>query len=157
MHAEIQKFWEINRMYTPLRDDLLKNISDADLTRSPGGVNPSLGDLCRELGETQMAYIESFKSFKTDFSIRVDAAEYGTVAALRAWYADLDEQLEAALQAITEDDLAAKQIDRGGYHVPIPINLDIFREALLIFYGKVSVYAKATGLPLTQMWKDWIA
>ena len=157
MNAEIQKFWEINRMYTPLRDDLLKCLRDADLAVSPGGVNPSLGELCREIGETQMAYIDSFKTMKADFSMRANANEFGTVAALQAWYAALDEQLEAALEAITDADVAAKQIDRDGYEVPIPINLDIYREALLIFYGKVSVYAKAADLELTQMWRDWIA
>jgi len=30
------------------------------------------------------------------------------------------------------------------------------REALLIFYGKVSVYAKTMGKPLSQIWDDWI-
>ena len=157
MNAEIQKFWEINRMYTPLRANLLKFITDADLAYSPGGANPTLGDLCREIGATQAAYIESFKTFKCDFSIRGDADSCGTVAELQALYASLDAQLEAALEQITDEDVATKQIDRGGYEVPIPINLDIFREALLIFYGKVSVYAKAAGLELTQMWVDWIA
>ena len=156
MNAELQKFWDLNRMYTPLRDQMLESVSDDDLAASPGGVNPSLGALCRELGETQMAYIQSFQSFKTDFDIRVDPEAYQSVASLKEWFAALDAELEAALEAITDDDVADKQIERGGYEVAAPINLDFFREALLIFYGKVSVYAKASGMELPQQWQDWI-
>ena len=61
------------------------------------------------------------------------------------------------LQTITDEEVAEKQMDRGDFTVPLHISLDVYREALLIFYGKVSVYAKAMGVPLTQMWRDWIA
>ena len=59
-------------------------------------------------------------------------------------------------KAVTDEDVANRQMERGGYQVPVHISLDILREALLIFYGKVSVYAKAMGLELPQMWSDWI-
>ena len=76
---------------------------------------------------------------------------------LKVWYAQLDVDLEAALEAVTDDDVATKQMDRDGYLLPIHISLDIYREALLIFYGKVSVYAKTMGKPVTEMWQNWIA
>lgn len=158
MNAQIQEFWNLNRLYTPLRDELLAALSDADLAYSPGGGNPTLGELCRELGETQYAYAQSFKTFTVDFSYRTNDDRYlSSVAALRAWYKKLDDDLEAALEAVTDADVADKQMDRDGYRVALHISLDILREALLIFYGKVSVYAKAMGLPLTQTWRDWIA
>ena len=157
MNAQIQEFWNLNRMYTPLRDELMAALSDADLAYSPGGSNPTLGELCRELGETQHAYVQSFKTFTVDFTYRTDDDKYLTsVSELQAWYKQLDSELEAALEAVTDDDVADKQMERGGYQVPVHISLDILREALLIFYGKVSVYAKAMGLPLTQTWQDWI-
>ena len=157
MNSEIQRFWEINRMYTPLRDSLLDLLSDEQLSFTPGGGNPTLGELCRQIGETEYAYIQSFATFKSDFSYRSnDDSTLNSVANLKAWYQQRDEQLEAALQSISDEDVASKQVDRGGFSVPLPINLDLFREALLIFYGKVSVYGKTMGLPLTQMWKDWI-
>lgn len=158
MNAQIQEFWNLNRMYTALRDELMAALSDEDLAYSPGGSNPTLGELCRELGETQYAYVQSFKTFEVDFSYRLnDDSVQKSVAKLQAWYQQLDSELEAALEAVTNDDVANKKMERGGYQVPVHISLDILREALLIFYGKVSVYAKAMGKPLTQTWQDWIA
>lgn len=158
MNAEIQRFWKLNRMYTPLRDELMTVLEDEDLAFSPGGSNPTLGELCRELGETQYAYAQSFKTFKIDFSYRTDDDRYiKSVAALQDWYKQLDADLEAAVESVTDEDVAERVMDRGGYEVPVHISLDILREALLIFYGKVSVYAKAMDKPLTQMWTDWIA
>ncbi len=158
MNAQMKEFWELNRMYTQLRDELMGLLTDGDLLYTPGGANPSLGELCRELGETEYAYAQSFANFKVDFSYRRHDAELTrSVDKLKAWYAQLDAELEAAVNAVTDDDVANKQMDRDGYQVPVHLSLDIYREALLIFYGKVSVYAKAMGKPLTQTWRDWIA
>ena len=158
MNADIQQFWDLNRMYSALRDELMASLSDDDLAFSPGGENPTLGALCRELGETQQAYVQSFKTFKVDFSYRAnDDAYLASVAKLQAWYADLDQKLEAALETVTDEDVANKKMDRGGYEVPVHISLDILREAMLIFYGKVSVYLKAMGKERTEMWRDWVA
>lgn len=158
MNADIKQFWDLNRMYTQLRDELMASLSDDDLAFSPGGDNPTLGALCRELGETQHAYVQSFKNFKADFSYRVNDDSYlGSVAKLKAWYAALDQELEAVLSTITDEDVANKKMDRDGYEAPLHISLDILREAMLIFYGKVSVYLKAMGKERTQMWRDWIA
>ena len=158
MNAKIQEFWNINRMYAPLRAELLDCLTDADLAFSPGGHNPSLGALCREIGDTQYAYIQSFKTFKIDFSYGSENdAHLHSVEKLRAWYAQLDADLQAALEAISDEVAETQQVDRGDFKVPLHINLDLYREALLIFYGKVSVYAKALGNPLTQTWQLWIA
>ena len=157
MNAQIQQFWELNRMYTPLRDQLMEVLSDEDLSFSPGGGNPTLGELCRELGETENAYVQSFKTYKADFSYRSNDDSYlNSVSRLQAWYVQLDEALGAVLETVSDEDVATKQIERDGFSIPIHISLDVFREALLIFYGKVSVYAKAMDKPLTQQWKDWI-
>ena len=158
MNGDIKQFWDLNRMYTQLRDELMASLTDDDLAFSPGGDNPTLGALCRELGETQHAYVQSFKSFKIDFGYRVNDDSYqGSVAKLKAWYAELDQQLEAVLETVTDEDVANKKMDRDGYEAPLHISLDILREALLIFYGKVSVYLKAMGKERTQMWRDWVA
>ncbi len=158
MNAAIKRFWDLNRMYRPLRDELMTSLTDDDLAFSPGGGNPTLGALCRELGETQYAYVQSFKTFKIDFSYRrEDDAYLKSVAKLQSWYAELDQQLEATLETLSDEDVANKTMDRDGYQTPLTISLDILREALLIFYGKVSVYLKAMGKERTAMWRDWIA
>ncbi len=157
MNTAIKRFWDFNRMYSLLRDELMTSLTDDDLAFSPGGGNSTLGALCRELGETQYAYVQFFKTFKIDFSYRrEDDAYLKSVAKLQSWYAELDQQLEATLETLSDEDVANKTMDRDGYQTPLPISLDILREALLIFYGKVSVYLKAMGKERTTMWRDWI-
>ena len=40
---------------------------------------------------------------------------------------------------------------------PLPAQeLDIYREALLIFYGKVSIYLRLMGRELPRHWQEWI-
>jgi hypothetical protein len=56
---------------------------------------------------------------------------------------------------------ARRRIIRGDfdeeYFSPLPkIQLDVYREALLICYGKVSVYLRAIDRPLPGQWLDWI-
>ena len=145
------------KAYRELRDQVMEILSDDDLDVRLGGATETLGALCRELGEVQRSYIESFETFRQDFSVREDDPERtGSVAALAAWYAELDAGLEAALERLSDDDIANRLIDRGGFEVPPPFQLDVFREALLIFYGKVTVYLKAMAKPLPEQWQDWI-
>ncbi|MGH2581322.1 MAG: hypothetical protein ACRDFQ_00325, partial [Anaerolineales bacterium] len=55
--------------YQILKHQTLGILSDADLRHSfPGSA--SLGALCKEHGEIEQAYIDSFKTFKLDFSYR---------------------------------------------------------------------------------------
>ena len=154
MNAEVKRFWDLNRMYTARRDELMELLGDADLDYTPGGGNPSLGQLCAELGQTQAAYVRSFETFKIDFASDGEAMP-ATVAGLKDWYARLDEELEAALRGISDEDAATRQVDRGDFQVPVSINLDLLREALLIFCGKVSVYIKAMNKPLPPVWEMW--
>ncbi|MFP4346453.1 MAG: hypothetical protein ACLFU8_17340 [Anaerolineales bacterium] len=41
--------------------------------------------------------------------------------------------------------------------MPPHVQLEIYKEALLIFYGKVSVYLKALGKVPSEHWQAWIA
>jgi len=45
---------------------------------------------------------------------------------------------------------------RGDFKLRPAIQLSIYNEALLIFYGKASVYLKAMGKTLPEQWEDWI-
>ncbi len=84
-----------------------------------------------------------------------------SVGAIVSWYAELDRELAAAIAALSEDDIADRRIVRHDFGVsnfsPLPsIQLDIYREALLIFYGKASVYLRAMGKALPGHWPHWI-
>ena len=148
--------------YQALRDQLMEILSDDDLGLRLGGETASLGMLCREIGEIEHAYVESFRTFRQDFSYRnPDPGLERSVAALKAWFAELDHALMTAVEALSEDDIASRKIVRGDfeadYFSPLPkVQLDVYREALLIFYGKVSVYLRAIERPLPQQWLDWI-
>jgi uncharacterized damage-inducible protein DinB len=148
--------------YQGLRDQLMDILDDEDLVQRLGGETMSLGALCREIGEIEHAYVESFRTFRQDFTYRNhDPGLEHSVAALKAWYAELDRNLMAAVEDLSEDDIANRRIIRGDfdedYFSPLAKQqLDVYREALLLFYGKVSVYLRATDRPLPQQWRDWV-
>ncbi len=148
--------------YQALRDQLMDIVSDDDLACRVGGTSASLGALCREIGEIEHSYVESFRTFRQDFGYRhPDPRIETSVAALRAWYAELDRDLLAALETLSEEDMTSRRIARGdfdeGYFSPLPTEqLDVYREALLIFYGKASVYLRAMGTTLPPQWQAWI-
>lgn len=148
--------------YQVLRDELMETLSDADLGTRLGGQTASLGALCREIGEIEHAYVESFRTFRQDFSYRNPDPELEhSLAALNVWFAELDRELMASVEALSEDDIAGRRIIRGDFaeefFSPLPkTQLDVYREALLIFYGKVAVYLRAMERPLPGHWDDWI-
>jgi uncharacterized damage-inducible protein DinB len=140
-----------------LRYDLLNMISDSDLAYKLPGDNPTLGELCREIGDTQHSYIESFKSLKMDWLSHHEAGQANTVERLRAWYESLDEEFERVLRGFSEEDLHSKQIDRGQDFSPSAhVQFQIYHEAMLIAYAKASVYLKALQKELNNKWKMWV-
>jgi uncharacterized damage-inducible protein DinB len=146
------------RLYQRLREQLLATLSDDELTFTPGGANPPLGELCLEIGETERSYIDSFVNFSQSFDYRhADRSLAGSVAGLRAWYQQLDAELYSAVAALSDEEVATRPIDRGhGFMVPADVQLRIYQEALIIFYGKTTVYLKLLGKPTSEQWQHWI-
>ena len=148
--------------YQVLRNELVDMLSDDDLAFGPSPATFTLGELCREIGEIEHSYVDALKTFRQDFGWRnADPDVERSVAALSAWFADLDRGLLAAIEALTDDDIANRGITRVDYGVDDfsprpPQELDIYREALLIFYGKVSIYLRAMGRDLPGHWSHWI-
>src|SRR5688572_9609313 len=138
MNSLLQQNGELLRSTQELRRDLLTVLTDDDLAYKLPGRNMTLGALCQEMGEDQRAYIEGFKTFRQDFSYRHPDGRVATsVEALRAWYEELDRELDDALNALSEDDLQ-RPVERGyGFAPTVTMNFHIYREALLIFYAKV--------------------
>lgn len=141
-----------------LRDHLLELITDDDLAYKLPGANPTLGGLCEELGQIQQIYARSFRTLTQDWDYRGSGpAAPNSVAALKDWFAALDAELLAALGALSEDDIHTKRIDRGHGFTPSPhVQFQIFREALLVFYAKASVYLKALEKPYNEVWQAWV-
>ena len=148
--------------YQALRNQLMDILTDDDLGYRVGAAGASLGGLCREIGEIEHSYIESLSTFRQDFDYRdPDPRLQTSIAALSAWYAELDRELMRAIEGLSEDDIANRKIIRSdfgaAYPSPLPKHqLDVYREALLIFYGKASVYVQAIGKALPRKWQAWI-
>ena len=157
MNANLERHYrDVVLPYRELRDQLLEALTDDDLGFRPSSRNLTLGGLCVRLGETQRTYTESFKTFKAQFAFDAPDAERSTsVAGLKAWYKELDAEFYAALDGISDEDAANRPIDRG-FMVPVFIHLDIYREGLLIFCGKISVYLDMMGKELPGKWGSWI-
>ena len=146
--------------YQDLRTQLMGVLGDDDLAFRPGGATYTFGQLCREIGEIEYSYIEAIRTFRQDFEWHnPDPRPEHSVAALSSWFADLDKDLQAAIDAVTEDDATNRRFIRADlpdFSPLLPQELDIYREALLIFYAKASIYLRAMGRELPGDWQVWI-
>jgi hypothetical protein len=140
-----------------MRGEVLDTLTDNDLRFNPGGQNMTLGALFREMGEIQYSYNQSLKTFTQNFDYHNTEAGLDTsTAKLKAWYKSLDEEMKSLVEAFSDDDLK-KTIDRGGgFAMPVEVQLDVYLQAMLISFGKLSVFLKAMGRPLPDSIKDWI-
>jgi hypothetical protein len=118
-----------------------------------------LGALCLQIGEVEQAYIQSFRTFQQDFSYRnEDPGLDSSTERLKSWFRELDAELRSVIEALSEDDINRRLIDRGGEFQLLPrVQLEVYKEALLIFYGKVDVYLKTLGKERPEQWQEWIA
>jgi uncharacterized damage-inducible protein DinB len=159
MNSILENYYPLFRYYQSLRNQLLDLLTDADLAFRPSPETFSLGALCVEIGETQKSYIDSFTAQTQDFSYRnQEAGLSSSLERLRAWYSNLDQELEQTITAIPEDEIENRRIDRGHNFVVSPQSqLDIYKEALIIFYGKVSIYLKLMKITPSEHWQEWIA
>jgi uncharacterized damage-inducible protein DinB len=157
MNSFVNEFWQIFEATQALRSQLMEVLTDADLAFSPGGNTLTLGALCRELGECEHTYVQSFKTFKHDYAYRNDEPGLETsVEKLKTWFTALDADLKAAVAGLSEEELN-KIIDRGnGFMIPARVQSHIYKEALLIFYGKASIYLRALGKSMPEQWQTWI-
>lgn len=139
-----------------MRSQLLDTLSNADLAFSLGGRTMTLGALIREMGEVEYSYGQSLKNFRQDWSYRNEEAGLeSSVERLKAWFQDLDDEMKATASALSEEDLK-KTIDRGGYPMPVDLQLDVYLQALLIFLGKATIYLKAMDKPLPEHFQEYI-
>ena len=135
---------------------LLEMLNDADLGFSPGGQNMTLGALCREMGETEHSYVQSLKTFRQDWLYRnTEAGMDSSVARLQAWFQTLDEEMKATVAAFSDEDFQ-KMVDRNGFEMPVEMQLDVYLQALLIFFGKATIYLRAMNKTLPQQFQEYI-
>src|SRR6266849_5183265 len=93
------------RYTSQLRTTMLDHLTDADLAvRVPR--NPSLGELCREMGNVERCYIEAFMTRQLVWGLqRDDSPETAaSVEKIKAWFKALDEEFASILQTLPEAD-----------------------------------------------------
>lgn len=139
-----------------MRTQLLDMLNDTELAFSPGGQNMTLGALCREMGETEYSYVQSLKTFQQNWSYRnTEAGMDSSVARLQAWFQALDEEMKATVAALADEDFQ-KMVKRNGFEMPVEMQLDVYLQALLIFFGKATIYFKAMNKALPQQFQEYI-
>jgi len=157
MNRYMQEKWSWIEGTHGMRIALLDTLSDADLAFSPGGQNMTLGALCREMGEVEHSYTQSLKTFKHDWSYRnQEAGLDSSVARLKTWFQTLDEEMKGTVSALTDEDLQKTVNRNSGYEMPVEMQLDVYLQALLIFFGKVTVFLKAMNKPLPENFQEYI-
>ena len=151
-------FEEEIRGHHSMRDHLLTVVSDADLAYKLPGQNPTLGELLVELGDIQGVYTHSFETSSLDWAHRqLPHPAPITIASLRSWYEAQDDAMNSALSQFSEADLQVDRIDRGNGFVASPfVQVQIYREAVYIFYGKFSVYLQALERDAGEEWAAWV-
>ena len=156
MNRYMQEKWPWIEGTHGMRSQLMESLSDSDLAFSPGGQNMTLGALCREMGETEHAYIQSLKTLTQDFSYRnTEAGLESSVTQLKTWFQMLDEEMKATVSALSDEDLT-KMVARNGFAMPVELQLDVYLQALLIFFGKATVFLKAMNKPLPRHFQEVI-
>ena len=157
MNSLVEKEFDILHLTENIRRELMDVLTDADLVFKLPGDNPPLGELCVEMGQAQRSYIDSFKTLKQDWTYQQpEPGMAASVEQLKKWYADLDAELDALLAGLDEQTVQTAIIERG-FPAPVRVQFHIYREALLIFYGKAACYLKAMQKPLPKQMSEWIS
>jgi hypothetical protein len=140
-----------------MRDAILGTLSDADLAYSPGGQNGSLGALIRETAEIEYSYLQSFKTLEQDWSYRHPDAEIEcSLARLKTWFQEMDEEMKTIFSAFSDEDFQHSVQRPSGNTLSIALQVEIYIQALFIFFGKAVTYLKAMDKPLPPAVQEYI-
>jgi uncharacterized damage-inducible protein DinB len=150
MKRSMQERWPWLEEVRGMRSQLLDILSNTDLAFSPGGQNMTLGALVRRMGDLEYAYIQSLKTGRRDVSYHnTEAGLERDITRLKAWFQALDDELLETLSAFSKEELT-KRVDRGGFPSTVEREVDHYGEALLIFFGKATIYLKAMNKPVPE-------
>lgn len=156
MNEVMEKQLNLLKLYQPMRAEIVDALKDEDLSFQPEN-SPSVAELCVQIGEWQQSYINGFEQFRQEFAYRnSDAKLRKSVEALKAWYAELDADLEQALEGLSDEDVESKGIERSGWEASPEWSLRIYQECLIIFYSKMWVYFNLMGREQPKGLAKWI-
>ena len=150
MKRFIQERWPWLEEVRDMRSQLLDILSNADLAFSPGGQNITLGALVRRMGDLEHAYIQALKTGVQDWSYHnTQAGLESDITRLKAWFQALDDEMLDTISTFSSEELT-RRVDRGGFSSTVEREVDHYGEALLIFFGKATIYLLAMNKPVPE-------
>src|SRR6266699_1244170 len=150
MKRSLQERWPWFQEVRGMRSQLLDILSNADLAFNPGGQNMTLGTLVRRMGDLEYSYIQSLQTGVRDLSYHnTEAGLESDITRLKAWFQALDDEMLDTISAFSNEDLT-KPVDRGGFNSTLEREIDHYGEALLIFFGKATIYLKGMNKPVPE-------
>lgn len=157
MNSLIEHHFPILEQTLALRQELHQSLDDADLLFALPG-NLTLGELCRQQGEIDVSYIDVFKTFKQNWTYtHPKHTVESDLNSLQGWITQLEAEFKAVVSQLSEEQISSQIVNRGNrLDFSIGIVFHIYRESLLIFLAKASLYLKALDKPLSQQWRGWI-
>jgi len=156
MNERLTGLWDWWFWHRQLTGELLDALEDGHLAFSPAGGLPTLSLLCANMADTQRAYVDSLETRTLDLGAPEPSAEATQVDDIRSRFSDLDRQLNDALSAIHGEEVNTLRIQRGEEQIPVFILMSSLVESLLIFHGKLSIYARLAGVALPPSWQRFI-
>ena len=147
MNRFMKRYPELMEANQKLRHDVLDAISDEDLTHTLGGDTLSLGDLLLQQGRWEDDYVQAWHTLEMRHTSR-SAPEHQTVTGFRTWFHSIEQSIRATLEAMSDEELS-RPVKRGSHSVPLEITAYTYRESLIIFAGKASLYLRSLKRPVS--------
>lgn len=138
-----------------MRGKVLASLTDADLNFAITG-NPTLGELLADFASVEESYGESFKTLQQDWSNYKPGAALSSVAAYQAAFDTSFGKVKSALSSYTMEQGKTVTVNRGGWEPTLVQQFDTYVQAVLIIFGKLTVYLRAMGKPLPERWNEWV-
>jgi len=138
-----------------MRAKVLASLTDADLSFAITG-NPTLSETLADFLSVEGSYAASFTTLKQDWTGYKPAAPLATVAAYTAAFEAGFSKLKTALSGYTMEQGKTVTVNRGGWEPTLMQQFDTYAQAVLIIFGKLTVYLKAMGKPLPERWTEWV-
>ena len=130
MNRFMKRYPELMELNQKLRHDVLDAISDEDLGRTLGGDTLSLAELLLQQGRWEDDYVQ-------------------------AWFHGIEQSIKTTLEAMSDEELS-RPVKRGHHSLPLEITAYTYRESLIIFAGKASLYLRSLGRPVSAHLKGFV-
>jgi hypothetical protein len=138
-----------------MRGKVLTSLTDADLEFAITG-NPTLGELLADFASVEDSYANSFTDLKQDWSSYKPMPALTSVTAYQATFNASFSKVKTALSGYTTEQGKTVTVNRGGWEPTLIQQFDTYAQAVLIIFGKLTIYLRAMGKELPERWTEWV-